>query len=322
MMSTMYIGTYTHTGSKGIYRVELCGGKLCMKDAVACENPSCLLLDQAHSKLIAVVENAAYRSMHGGGVEFFDCTGTGFPLAGWAATEGAAPCHLSLSPHGKQLYVANYMEGTITCIGLDCRGLPNGQKNIIVHEGSSIHPRRQEKPHVHHATLTPDQHDLAVCDLGMDQVLFYPLDENELPTQPYAVKVPAGTGPRHTVFLDRDELWYLVSELSNEVYVYKGYGSKATLLQTCSTLADPDVSSGCAAIRLSPDQQYLIASNRGEDSIALFAIEASGLLRHIESISIGGCCPHDAAFSPEGDYLVEPTSKAISWCCFPLQTDA
>ena len=65
-MSTMYIGTYTHTGSKGIYRVELCGGKLCMKDAVACENPSYLLLDQAHSKLIAVVENTAYRSMHGG----------------------------------------------------------------------------------------------------------------------------------------------------------------------------------------------------------------------------------------------------------------
>ncbi len=294
MEQTAYIGTYTGTGSTGIYRIGFDGGKVCLCGTVRAENPSYLLKNG--DMLYAV------REMRGGGASSYRIQSDGsLVLTGTQEVLGDAPCHLCLDE--PFLYVSNYTSGALAEFLLDAQGTVGQPPRLIVHTGNSIHPTRQTKPHVHFSCVTPGKTYLAVCDLGLDEVLFYPRTGAGIAEPGDPVHVPLGSGPRHALF-GRKDIWYVVCELSCELFVYRGYGKTTELVQRFSTLRMQDQEGSCAALRMSSDGKLLLASVRGANTLALFDIRADGLLDAPRFYDSYGNWPRDAVFTPCGQYVL------------------
>lgn len=258
----VYIGTY----GKGIYRVPFENGRLGEPIRFAeVENPSYLCTSKRKDILYTVIETGMFQGQYGGGVAMVSKeTGQVLSVSGTASKD---PCHITENPNGTCLYAANYSEGTLSVHPV--KGTQFGQTEVIQHEGHSAHPERQEMPHVHCVTFTPDQNYLCVVDLGIDEVVLYQ-EENAGLRKVGRILLPDGAGPRHITFSEDGRFAYVVTELSSEVFVYRYEDGTFTEVQVISALPGGisyPHSSG-AAIRLWGD--YLFSSNRGHDSIAVF----------------------------------------------------
>jgi 6-phosphogluconolactonase len=227
------------------------------------------------------------------------------------ATHSPGPCHLALDKTAKWLFVANYAGGSVTEFPVEPDGSLGENSAFIQHRGSSVDHQRQAGPHAHEVVLSPDNRFLLVPDLGLDEVLTYRLDAAKgtlAPANPPFTKIAAGSGPRHLVFHPNGKLVYLVNELAATVGVYAydaERGHLDALLQTVPMLPkDYTGAKSAAEIVVSPDGKFLYASNRGHDSIAVFAIDAEkGTLTKIDYIATEGKTPRNFALDPTGDFL-------------------
>ena len=97
-----------------------------------------------------------------------------------------------------------------------------------------------------------------------------------------------GSGPRHIALHPNGRWAYVISELANTVTAFDWDGDKGSFheLQTISTLPkDFKGENSTAEIAVDPKGRYLYGSNRGHDSIAVYAIDpAKGLLTLIEDV--------------------------------------
>jgi len=298
MESTLYIGTYTHGDSKGIYRAVLRDGTPRIAGCTEAVNPSYLAIHG--DRLYAV------RETEGGGVASYRVAPGGEPaLVGERPVAGDAPCHLCVA--GNLLCVSNYGSGTLSVFELDGEGEPAPLPRVIAHRGRGPHAERQRAPHVHQALPTPDGSFLAVCDLGIDAVCFYPLnaqmDAQGIREPAQSVPMPGGAGPRHAAFGPHG-CWYVLCELSCQVLAYRGYGDDAKLIQRCDALRDGDPESIGAAVRLSPDGRLLLASIRGANTLALWDVSPEGALSGARWADARGDGPRDAAFTPDGTHVL------------------
>jgi 6-phosphogluconolactonase len=163
-------------------------------------------------------------------------------------------------------------------------------------------------------TPSPDNRFVIVCDLGVDKIFTYALDAaiaKLTPANPPFVVTAPGAGPRHFKFSADGRHAYAINEIDCTVaaYDYTAANGALTARQTIHTLpADYDNSAGkntTAEVRIHPNGKFLYGSNRGHDSLAVFAINpASGLLSLVEIAPSGGKVPRNFAFSPDGKWLV------------------
>lgn len=212
---------------------------------------------------------------------------------GEVSSQGDSPCHLSIS--GNWLACANYNTGNFVFFPLDPNtGLP-GTPVIRQNKGKSKDPDRQAGPHAHFVCFAPGNSNIFACDLGTDEILNFTFDGfgGKIGQKTTALRLPRGSGPRHMVF-HRDGLHcYIVSELSNTITVCEQ--SNMTTLeakQTISTLPkDFTGHSQAAEIAINARGNRLYVSNRGHNSIAVFAIGDDGKLTPLQTISCGGDWP-------------------------------
>jgi 6-phosphogluconolactonase len=303
----VYVGTYT---KDGIYIFDFENGKLIEKGlSDPTINPSYLVQNDDYSILYSVNETAEFNGTNGGGVSAFKIdqeTGE-LTLFNSQKTEGKHPCHLCLVENN--LFVANYTEGTISQLPINLDGSIGEISHVYKHVGSGPNKERQEAPHVHF--VTHHQTHLCAVDLGIDQILYYRFENNEL-IKDYNISLKPGSGPRHLAFLN--SFTYVVNELSSEVVVIK----ERNIIQIVSTLpSNFSENSYAAAIKISPDYQFLYVSNRGYDSIAIYKIdELSGMLTLIDIVSTLGVSPRD--FSIIDDYLLVCNQQSSSVVSFKI----
>ena len=312
MSYTFYVGTYTNTGSKGIYRAALSdAGKLSLIDATEVASPSYLIYSSDRKYIYSAIEADEIDGVAGGGVAAFEVLGDGaLKKAAVRATGDGSPCHVH--EHGGYLYASNYGVGTVTAFPLE-DGIPGKAEFTHVHEGRGPNESRQKGPHAHCAMTVPGTDVFCVVDLGIDQVRFYRKAGKSLElTQ--ALALPGGSGPRHIVFSRDGRFGWVVTELSNEVYCIE---RKAEWVITGRYPTLPPGFAGrsaCAAIRLSPDERLIAASNRFHDSVACFNADgATGLLTQIGIFALGGeATPRDINFSPDGRWLLTANQDSDS----------
>ncbi|MCL2811881.1 MAG: lactonase family protein [Clostridia bacterium] len=293
METRFYIGTYTGKGSKGMYHGIWQDGALRVTGSTGAVNPSYLTAHQG--RLYAAHETGngavtAYRIAPDGALTQINQQSAG----------GDSPCHVSAQ--GNRLFVSNYSSGTLGVLELDGDGGLPSPPQVIAHKGSGPNADRQEAPHVHQALPTPKGDFVAVCDLGIDAVCFYPLETQGINTQVQTVQTPGGAGPRHAAF-GLDQCWYVLCELSCEVLMYRGYGNDAKLIQKYRAMRDRNPQNSGAALQLSPDGKLLLASIRGENTLVLWDVAADGALSGIRWFDTQGDCPRDAAFTPDGSHV-------------------
>jgi 6-phosphogluconolactonase len=332
----VYVGTYTqalsHTpgNAGGIYRCRFDpgSGALMVEGVVSgVANPSYLALEPQRRYLYAVEEIEEHEGQASGAVSAFAVDQESGDLT-WLnrqATGGTAPCHLSVEPSGRWVLVANYGSGSIAAYPIDEGGRLGAASAFVQHEGGSIDPERQQGPHAHMIRHDPRPvaagapRRVLVNDLGKDQVLLYQLDPERGTLTPDAtpwVDAEPGHGPRHLDFHPSRDIVYVLNEIGSSLttFAYDRDSGALTALQTRSTLpADFDGENSCADIHVAPSGRFVYSSNRGHDSIAIFAVdEASGTLALLGHAPTGGSTPRNFAIDPRGNFLLAANQQSDS----------
>lgn len=308
----IFLGTYTakNPASKGIYSIRLDSdtGRL-SAPVLAAEavDPAWVTLTPDRRHLYTIHPSSAQAI----GFVVNATAGTLSPLPVTTSLSAKAnpPSHLAVDATGRVLLAANYRDGFVAAMPIATDGTL-GPPNVIRHEGKGTNPERQEKPHVHSVTPSPDNRFVIVADLGLDRVYSYALDVSAArlrPAQPPFASVAPGAGARHFKFSPDGRHGYVINEMGGSVTAcdYDATTGALTPFQTISTLpADFTGLKWNAELRVRPDGRFLYASNRTHDSIAVFAIDARGALQLVEIVSSGAKTPRNFALSPDGQWLV------------------
>ena len=311
----VYFGTYTGQGSKGIYvcRFRPATGKLTPVELAAeTVNPSFLAVGPAQQYLFAANEIGDYKGSKSGSVSSFAIdrhTGKLTPL-NTVASRGADPCHLTVDKSGGHVLVANYTGGSVAVLPVKADGMLGEASDFKQHLGSSVNPDRQKEPHAHNVVLTPDNRFAVVADLGLDKLLVYRFDPQKgtlSPNDPPYGRVKPGSGPRHFALHPNGRWAYVINEMGNTITAFDWDGNKGSLreLQTVPTLPkDFKGENTTAELAIHHKGRYLYGSNRGHDSIAVYAIDpAKGMLTLLEDVPTLGKEPRNFALDPTGAYL-------------------
>jgi len=321
----LYVGTYTDSGSKGIYAYEYDGasGKAApLGVAAETSNPSFLAVDARHKFLYAVNETHDYKGAASGGVTAFaiDPKTHNLRELNEVASRGADPCYISLDKSGKYVLVANYTGGNVAVFPLAADGRIGEASSVLQDEGAvGPNKERQEKPHAHWIETSARNRFAYVADLGLDRVLIYKFDaEKGTLTRGKDSASPDGkdffsatlapdTGPRHVAFSSDGKFMYVLGELDSTVTVFAN-DAKETYKSVQKISALPSGFSGkndAAEIAMHPSGKFLYTSNRGDDSIALFTIDKGrGTLTFVERVPGGGKTPRNFAVDPAGTHLL------------------
>ncbi|RYM06681.1 lactonase family protein [Sporolactobacillus sp. THM7-7] len=301
-----YIGTYTKGDSQGIYTFTLHTDTQTLSQvelAAELGNPTYLAISGDNKRLYSVIKKGIF-----GGVAAYriDAYGKLVPL-GDQVSKGAAPCYVAIDSHNRHVLSANYHKGTVDLYPVGAARGVEPVSDTVWHEGSGPDKSRQEGPHLHFADFTPDEHYLVTIDLGTDRLTTYSVQSERLIRERTADFQP-GTGPRHIAFHPLAPFAYVLSELSNEVVAltYDANSGRFAPFQTISTLPKNFVGkSQGAAIKITSDGRHVYASNRGDNSIAVFRTERmSGRLSLVEHVSTAGDWPRDFALDPSEKFLI------------------
>ena len=237
-------------------------------------------------------------------------------------TEGEHSCHITLLP--REAVVADYTSGTLTLYPLAKDGSVEGEPRLLRFAGSGPHPRRQTSPHIHSSALSPDGSTLIIVDLGTDRLYRFVVSDGRTELHYATISLPAGCGPRHSVFSPEGDMLYVVTELSDEVLVYRT--SDYTLLERHSLSGENP--QGGSHITLSPDGRYLYASLRVSstanaaactkgDGVAYFERRADGSLVRLGYCTTGGH-PRHFAVSDDGATLIVACRDSNSVEFYPI----
>ncbi|HEV2423788.1 MAG TPA: lactonase family protein [Terriglobia bacterium] len=313
----MYVGTYTVRLSKGIYVYQFKGGRLTPTAtpilAAETTNPSFLAIDPTRRYLYAVNETEDYQGHKTGGVSAFriDRNSGTLTFLNEVPSGGTDPCYVALDHQGRHVLVANYTSGSVSVFPV----LPDGRLGkataFVQDHGHSVNPERQEGPHAHDISLSPDGRFVLVADLGLDQLLVYHYDAAHgtlTPNTPPLARVVPGSGPRHFVFDPSGKFVYLLSEVGSTITVFEYTAQAGTLHEIQSLSALPDGFKGhndAAEIAIGRSGRFLYTSNRGDDSIMVFAVNpARHTLKVVAHVPTLGKTPRNFAIDPSGNYLL------------------
>ncbi|WP_020672008.1 lactonase family protein [Amycolatopsis nigrescens] len=229
-------------------------------------------------------------------------------------SKGSAPTHLSVHPSGRYLLTANYGSGSVVVHPIRQDGSLAEVSDLAQHTGA------ERDAHAHQVVTDPSGRWVLAVDLGADSVYVYRLDlgTGKL-TKHEQVVLPSGAGPRHLAFHPGGRVAYVLGELRAEVTVaaWDAARGKLTLGEVVPTVdANAPVPSYPGEIAVSPDGGFVYASNRGEDTIATFAVRDSGrAISRVGNVATGGVWPRHFTLDPSGRwiYVSNQRSGTVNW---------
>ena len=307
------VGTYTNnTNSKGIYNIYCDFHKNEVTVNIAIDSildPSYLCLSADKKFLYSISERGENSSIsaftfdkHTGKSSFIN------RVAGY----GADPCYVAVSE--EHVITANYSGGNVCVFGRNNDGALTEIIQNIQHQGMSIDPVRQNKPHVHQAIFSPDKKFVLVNDLGTDFVTAYsynPASNSDVFIEISKLKLKAGSGPRHLAFSKNGKFIYLLQELDGTVTTIYINNGKLTLIEETTVVRKDKIVSGAADIHISPDGKFLYATNRGNaNDITVFSIQKSGKIQFVEQVSVNGIGPRNFAITNDGQFILVANQKS------------
>jgi 6-phosphogluconolactonase len=320
----VYFGTYTQSGSKGIYvaRFDPTDGSL-SEPSVAGEgiNTTFQALAPSHRFLYSTGEfrlSPSQKTTQGGVIAFrIDPSSGKLTRINEQATGGGLTTYVSVDPSGRMAAVANYGAAYVAALPIRPDGGLGPRSAFFDHAGKApLGPNRdrQEQAHAHSAFFSPDGRFLYSCDLGLDRIFCYAVDAANAalhPTDPPMFEAPPGVGPRHGKISADGRFLYVSNEMGGSVCVYARDVETGVLrrIQTVSTLPatfdTARIVNTVAEIRIHPNGRFVYVSNRGDQSIAVYARDSEqGTLSLVEIVPCGGEHPRNFELEPGGRWLL------------------
>ena len=181
------------------------------------------------------------------------------------------------------IYTANYHEGTLSIYAK--KEHLHLQKRILIKKHAGCHQ-----------VILYKQYLLVPCLLLDKIMIFDHLHDDQLVKE---IDFPKGSGPRHGV-MDTNNHLYLVSELSNQLFIFHlDEELPMELLKTIDLVPEKE-KAAAAAIRMSKDERFLYISIRDINQILVFDIKQGAVIQRMEA---RGDHPRDIALSPDDAYL-------------------
>lgn len=226
--------------------------------------------------------------------------------------QGNGPCHVTLDGQGRFAVVANYGSGSVSLFPIQSNGSLEPESSTMEHRGSGPNNARQQGPHAHCSMVDPTDRWVLVADLGLDQVLVYQLDAQNkklVPGPNPFLKLSGGSGPRHIAFHPNGKILYVINEMGMTLTsaTWEAETGKLTEIATVRTVAEEPLQGGwsTAEVLVHPSGRFVYGSNRGHDTIALFAISPqTGAAARIENFSTLGKTPRNFRLDPAGQFLL------------------
>ena len=226
-------------------------------------------------------------------------------------TGGTNGVHLAIDATGRFLVVANYGTGTVAVLPLNQDGSLAPRSELVTLSGTPGPNRtQQDSSHPHHCPFDRTGRFVVVPDKGLDKVFVYTLDTARgklVSGTPPDVASRAGAAPRHADFHPTRPYVYVINELDSTITSYQVDAVKSALkpLQVITTLPTSHTGNNSGAeIAVAPSGRFLYGSNRGHDSIAIFAVDQStGLLTSAGWESTQGRTPRFFGLDPSGTHL-------------------
>jgi 6-phosphogluconolactonase len=325
----VYIGTYTEPAMHGkaegiyVYRMDPSSGALTHVRTIAgVVNPSFLAIHPSRRSLFAVNETETHDGQPGGGVSAFalDAATGNLTARNTRPTRGTLPAYLTVDPSGAYLLVTNYGTGNAAVYPIAPGGDLGAMSDFVQDIGSGPNTARQAGPHAHMITFDRAGRYALLVDLGIDRTLVYRLDTatgklnahvivtDDGATEQSSAQAAPGAGPRHLTFHPTNRYAYVINELASTIDAFAWDAARGTFahLQTISTLpADFRGQNSGAEVVVHPSGRFLYSSNRGHDSIAIFAIDqVSGALTALGHEPTRGENPRGFTLDPTGVFLL------------------
>ena len=245
---------------------------------------------------------------------------------GEVSSHGSGPCYISLDRAESCLVAANYNSGNVVFYRLDpATGLPIEPPVVLQDAGHGPNPDRQAGPHAHWARFSPDQRFLYSVDLGTDEILGCAFDQRRasLGERFIAFQAAPGSGPRHMAFHPRFPLAYLVSEIGNTVTALRRLrDGRLAQFQVLSTLpADFTGHNQAAHIAMNRAGDRLYVSNRGHNSLTVFAIDPAGHLKLIQRTPTLGDWPRFFLLLEDHAKLIVANQRSGDLVLFRISPD-
>jgi 6-phosphogluconolactonase len=326
--SFVYVASSSDRPSRGIYayRFDSKTGKLTAIGRVADVVSPGFLATDPHHRFLYVASDMDQDPKKTGFLSSYSINSkTGaLTLLNKADLDGG-PCHLVVDNTGRIIFAANYGNGTVASFALKSDGSIGQKTGFDQHTGKGPNAERQEGPHAHAVVISPDNRFLFVPDLGADQIKIYKIDVAKrtfTPNDPPFASVNPGLGPRHFVFGRGAKFAYVVCEMGSSVvaFAYDPVKGSLTPLQTISTLpAGFKGIDNSAEIDIGRTGRFLYASNRGHDSLTVFAIDPNkGTLTKVQVAPSLGKIPRNFALDPTGRFLLAGNQESDQLVVFAV----
>ncbi len=323
----VYIGTYTHTASKGIYayRFSPSTGDVVPLGLVAeTAHPSYVIAHPNNRFLYAVNEHESATEPGNTITSFAMDTKTGkLTFLNRVSSKGVGPCHIAIDKTGKILVVANFGSGSVAAFPIHDDGTLGEATGFQQHSGSSVDPERQAGPHAHCVVFSPDNRFVIIADRGLDRVFVYRLNTANgslEPNSPPFIALHPGWGPRHLAFHPNGRYLYLISEMGSMMTTLEYDAASGTLKELQSISALPEGFTGrsvSAEVQVDRAGRFVYGSNRGDNSIGVFAVDSNrGTLTPVQHVSTEGKIPRNFSLDPTGAYLFAANQESASVVIF------
>ena len=312
----LLVGTQTAATSKGIYAYNFdpATGELKQAGLAAeTDNPTFMALAPKGDLLFVANELDQYEGKPGGAVSSYSLDRGSAKLVkiNEVASLGGGTCHVAVDHTGRSVFAANYGGGSATSFLVDPNGRLSAAVSFEQYTGHGPNPDRQQAPHAHRVTVSPDNRFLLVNDLGLDEIHIYHLDAATAtltPNDPPAWKSAPGAGPRALKFHPNGHIAYCITEMTSQVDVLRWNAKRGTLdsIQQLSLAPanHPPITTGCDIV-IDQAASFAYVADRFDDIIDTYAISASdGKLTFVDRISSGGKVPRHLALDPTGRWLL------------------
>ncbi|WP_349969162.1 lactonase family protein [Pseudomonas caspiana] len=267
-------------------------------------NPSFLALNKSGDRLYTVHGDQSEVSAFS-----VDKTTGKLSFINQQSCDGKNPVHLALDPSERFLVVSNHISGSLAVINV----LENGSLgtiNQLLELDGTAGPHRVEQPFAkpHFNPFDHSGNFVLVPDKGLDRVFSFRFDNGNLfPADQPFVMTREGAGPRHLALHPKAPFAYVINELDSTVTTYEFNAEDGSMqpLQVLPTLPCTYTGNSRASeIEVDRNGRFVYASNRGYDSIAVFAInQQTGLLNPVEFTPTNGKTPRFFALTPNGRFI-------------------
>ncbi len=330
----VYVGTYTgeKSTSKGVYvaRLDLQSGKVSMPELAAeTPNPSFLAVHPTAASSTRPTRCGASADKETGSVSGFaiDADSGKLTPLNQESSGGRGPVYLVVDKAGQNVLVSNYGGGSVAALPIGADGRLKPATAFIQHTGSSVHPTRQRAPRAHSINLSPNNRFAYAADLGVDKVFIYRFDADKgtlVASDPPFAAVQPGAGPRHFAFHPEGRFAYVINEINVTLTAFAADPERGTLteIQTLSTLPEGvSVQEGfsTAEVQVHPSGKFLYGSNRGHNSITVFALDQkTGRLTFVQNEPTQGNIPRGFGIDPTGGYFFAANQRSDSVVVFRI----